>query len=319
MLFICFGDILVKWFTSYLTNRTFIIRCCESETCWCSQVSVLGPLLFTLSTGDLEKLVMKHNFSFHQFADDTQIYGHFRYEKSLDLQGSLSECIDDIAGWMKANHFKLNVSKTEAIWFSNGRSIHKILNRPVRIVADSIIPSKNVKTLGVWLDRDLFMKTHINMILKGGFISLRQIKLIKDLLSIESLKTLASALVLNRIDYRNIILVGLPKHQKDRLQPLINTAARLITGTRKSDHISSVLRGLHCLKIDERIDYKVLLLMFKCLRNRGPAYMSKDFEMLSSIPGKQKLRSANSLKVVPGESKLKIIGKKIFYVTGPTL
>ena len=133
------------------------------------------------------------------------------------------------------------------------------------------------------------------------------------------MRTLASALVLSRIDYGDIILVGLPKYQKNRLQSLINTAARLITGTRKYDHISPVFRDLHWLKIDERIDYKVLLLMFKCLRNEGPAYLSIDLEMLSSIPGKQKLRSANSLKIVPGKSKLKTIEKKFFYVTGPTL
>ena len=89
-----FGAIVLKWFTSYLTNRTFIIRCCESETCiehssvGVPQGSDLRPLLFTLFTGDLEKLIMKHNFSFHQFADDIQIYGHYRYEKSLDLQVS---------------------------------------------------------------------------------------------------------------------------------------------------------------------------------------------------------------------------------------
>ena len=174
----------------------------------------------------------------------------------------------------------------------------------MRIVADSIIPSKNVKTFGVWLDRDLSMMTHINMILKGAFIFLKQMKSIKDLLSIESLKTLASSLVLSRINYGNIILAGLPKYQKNRLQSLINTAARLITGPRKYNHMNPVLEDLHWLKIDERIDYKVLLLMFKCLRNEGPAYLSKDFEMLSSIPGKQKLRSANFLQVVPGESKL---------------
>ena len=45
--------------------------------------------------------------------------------------------------------------------------------------------------------------------------------------------------------------------------------------------------------------------MFKCLFDGGPAYLSKAFEMLSSIPGKQKLRSANSLKVVPEKYKLK--------------
>ena len=118
---------------------------------------------------------------------------------------------------MEANHLKLNVSKTEAIWFSNGRSIHKIPNRSVSIANDSIISSKNFKTLGAWLDRDLSMKTHINMILKGSFICLRLMKSIKDLLSIESLKTLASALLLSRIDYGIIVLAGLPKYQKNRL------------------------------------------------------------------------------------------------------
>ena len=108
------------------------------------QDCVLGLLLFTLFTGSLQTLVMRHNFSLHQFSDDTQTYGHYRYEKLLDLQVSFFECIDDIASRMKANHLKLNVSKTEAIWFPNGRSIHEIPNPPVKIVAESIILSKNV-------------------------------------------------------------------------------------------------------------------------------------------------------------------------------
>ena len=111
--------------------------------------------------------------------------------------------------------------------------------------------------------------------------SLRQIKSIKDLLILESLKILASALVLNRIDYRKVILVRLPKYQKNRLQSLINTTACLITGTRKYDHISPDLRDLHWLEIDERIDYKVLLLMLKCLFDESPAYLSKDFDTIN--------------------------------------
>ena len=52
--------------------------------------------------------------------------------------------------------------------------------------------------------------------------------------------------------------------------------------------------------------------MFKCLFDEGPTYLSKDFEMLSSISGKQKLRSANLLKVVPGKYRFKATERKIF-------
>ena len=74
---------------------------------------------------------------------------------------------------METNHLKLNVSKTEVIWFSNVRNVHRIPGHPVRIVADSIIPSRNFKSFGVWLDEDLSMKTQCNIILQFGFISSR--------------------------------------------------------------------------------------------------------------------------------------------------
>ena len=138
------------------------------------------------------------------------------------------------------------------------------------------------------------------------FLSLRRIKSIKGLLSLEFLKTL----VLNQMDYGNVIFPGLFKYQKCRLQFLINTTVRLITSTRKYFHSSIFLRNLHWP--DEKIDYEVLLLMFKFLSNEGLAYLSRNFEILSSILGKQKLRPANLLNVVLGKGKLKTTGSKIF-------
>ena len=76
-----------------------------------------------------------------------------------------------------------------------------------------------------------------------------------------SLKTLASALVLSCIDYGNLALVSLPKVATQSIQSIINTTARLITGVRKYDHITPVLKELHWLKIDERIEYKIALQM----------------------------------------------------------
>ena len=121
------------------------------------------------------------------------------------------------------------------------------------------------------------------------FCTLKKNKIDQDFF--EFLKTLASALVLSRIDYGNYIVAGLSKYKKNRLQSLINTTARPITGTRKYYHISPVLKDLHWLKIDEKIYYEFRLLMFECLSNEGPAYLLRYFEMLSSMLAKQKLRS----------------------------
>ena len=169
----------------------------------------------------------------------------------MDLQEKISKCIDEIAAWMKANRMKLNSSKTEIIWFSRCRSICKLPTQPVRVLNDHIIPSDSVKNLGVYFDKDLSMKTHINKLLQMSFASLRKIRSIKNYLNQESLKKLVSALILSRIDCRKIVLMGSLKLQTQKIQSIINTTARLISGTRKFDHITPVLKNLHWLKIEE--------------------------------------------------------------------
>ena len=114
---------------------------------------------------------------------------------------------------MKANQMKLNSKKTEVIWFSTYRSICKLPTQPVRVLNDHIIPSDSVKNLGVCFDKDLSMKTRINKLLQMSFASLRNMRSIKNYLNQKSLKTLLSALILSRIDYGNIVLMGLPKLQ----------------------------------------------------------------------------------------------------------
>ena len=150
------------------------------------------------------------------------------------------------------------------------------------------------------------------------FYPLRQISSIKGCLTIDSLKTLASALLLSRIDYGNMTLVSLLKVATQSIQSIINTTARLITEVRKYDHINPVLKELHCLKFDERIEYKIALQMYKCLSNEGLAHLTRDLVLVASRPEKQRLRSAKSKDVVPNKHKLKSLGLRRFSVSGPS-
>ena len=102
------------------------------------QGSFLGPLLFSLYTGDLVRIVMKYKLGFHQYADDTQIYGHCNNEGTEELQIRVSECVDEIASWMGANCLKLNSEKTGVIWFSSRRNLKNIPSYSVRVL-ESII------------------------------------------------------------------------------------------------------------------------------------------------------------------------------------
>ena len=148
--------------------------------------------------------------------------------------------------------------------------------------------------------------------LQTGFSALRQRRSIKKCASYESLKTLADALILSRIDYCNTLLAGLPEKQLCRVQCLINTTARLITGTRKFDHITPVLKKLYWVKVRDKVVYKILLLIFKCRLGYGPKYISERLILISEIPERRKLRSSNSTNLYVLKSKMYSIGKRSF-------
>ena len=77
----------------------------------------------------------------------------------------------------------------------------------------------------------------------------------------ESTEAIIHAFVTTNLDYCNAILYGLPKVLLNRLQLVQNRAARIVTFSKKYEHMIPSLRDLHWLPVEYRIIYKILLLV----------------------------------------------------------
>ena len=106
------------------------------------------------------------------------------------------------------------------------------------------------------------------------FFQLSQLRTIRSSLTTDAAKTLAQAFVGGRLDYCNSILYGVSEELLRRRQSIQNAAARFITGTRKYDHITPVLRNLHWLPVRQRIIFKIATLMYRCLNRLAPSYLA---------------------------------------------
>ena len=103
---------------------------------------------------------------------------------------------------------------------------------------------------------------HIKNICRVAFHHIRDIAKIRKFLSYGTAKTLMHAFVTSRIDSCKALLFGLLNFLIQRLQHVLNSAARVITRCRKFDHDTPLMIELHWLPVEQRIIFKILLFTF---------------------------------------------------------
>lgn len=83
------------------------------------------------------------------------------------------------------------------------------------------------------------------------------------------------SLVTSRLNYKNALLYGISVSSVSRLQKIQNNTARLISRTKKSDHITPVLVTLRWLPIEQQIQYRLIFSVFKALQRTVPLYLQE--------------------------------------------
>jgi len=254
---------------------------------------------------------------------------------------------------MSENRLKLNTDKTDLLWvgpryhtwahlfrgevlttmrYTNWRNYlylylyslhqHDLCLPELHLGHDSVVARDHVRLLEATISSDLSLDRHVSVVSASGFYWLRQLRRCRRSLDTQSAATLVHSFVSSRVDYCNALLAGAPKVTTDKLQRVLNAAARVITGTHKFDRgISRLLHTeLHWLNVPERVTYLLCIMVHSCLQGQAPQYLVKvDLcQPVSDVASRQLIRSASRRLLVLPRDRLQTYGWRAFSVSGPS-
>ena len=149
------------WLTSYLHNRTNVVRVKSSLSevnnimTGVPQGSVLGPILFNAYIAPLAKLLHQHNMQHHLYADDTQLYVTFPPTDHMQALPRMEACIQEVKTWLCENGLFMNENKSEAIVICSPSLRTPITFSRINICGQFVDTTAVIRDLGFAIDTHL--------------------------------------------------------------------------------------------------------------------------------------------------------------------
>ena len=312
----------LSWLETYLEARTQRVKIDDAMsetiplTCGVPQGSVLGPVLFTIYTMPMQRIIRKHGVVYHKYADDTQLYVTYKPNVLGDMQRAvkqLEDCISEIRVWMINRMLKLNDNKTDMVIYMSQYHLNKYGRCDISIGDSTISPVECVRNLGVQIDQHLTMDKQVTAVCKACNFHLYRLFSIRRYITTDAARSVVQALITSRLDYCNSLLANLTNTQMKRLKSIQHKAARLVTRTPLREHITPVLKQLHWLPVECRITYKLMVLVYKCVNDTAPAYLCR---LIQPKCRDSRLRQPSDLELHRPVPK-KAIGTAAFGFVGP--
>ncbi|XP_069461966.1 quinone oxidoreductase PIG3 isoform X1 [Ambystoma mexicanum] len=318
-----FSTQAISWIESFLSERTMRVFSPSAAadpipiTCGVPQGSCVSPTLYNIFTKPLFDDLDNPGITYTNYADDTQILFPLSGDHSEDGE-LVNRVYLIIQAWMATHGLCLNDDKTELIILGTQANINKLGPdySAFSIDGNVIKVSREVKTLGFYLDSTLSFTKQVNSLASTTAYTCKLIRAGKPFLSNTSCLILARALILSRLDYCNALYSSANKANTQRLQTLQNNALRAALGIKKREHISSTRRQHKWLSTENKIQLKMISLTHKALNNAAPSYLMDKIKRKTS---NRPMRLANSNCLAVPRFRLAKIGGVSFLVKAANL
>lgn len=298
-----------KWFESFLSGRTQSTKFAEitssplANDLGVPQGSKLASDLFLLYINDIKRCLKHCNIKL--FADDTLLY--IAEEDVNVAMEKINSDLENIYNWLCENQLKLNINKTKCMVISSFGSFEHI---EIKIGSDKIESVKSMKYLGVMIDSNLKIKSHIDYVCKKvakkvGFLA----RISKNLNFMDKI-TIYKTIIAPHFDYCATFLLQCGQNEMNRMQKIQNRAMRIVLRVSKRTRIAEMLDVLCWMSIQQRIWYQTLVFIFKLKNKMLPGYLTK-FISYTSDRHQYELRNVNDFNI--GRTNKTSTRNSIFY------
>ena len=217
------NDLSVKWFQSYLTNRSQItvanniVSKPNKLSYGVPQGSILGPLLFLVFINDLRSSIRYSNHWL--YADDACLYttGPSPPTNQKNLQADLLSLID----WC------INTKKTKLMNFGTKMKIKRIININMEFNGELLHWVSHYKYLGVILDSTLTFNNHIQNLIKVLSYKSFCLSKLRHLLNNTASVAIYKSTILPYVEYGDNIYAGAKLDLLNKIQRIQNRCLRV--------------------------------------------------------------------------------------------